>query len=82
MRGRVNCACVCVLYSFLFEADTQTLVLTGQLEEPEIKDDPFINEVTLILYKSSPSFSLRVEVLECVQWWLVNQFWLDYTGQR
>ena len=31
-------------------------MLTGQLEEPEIKDDPFINEVTLILYKSSPLF--------------------------
>ena len=32
---------------------------------------------------SLPStLSLRVVVVSCVQWWLVDQFWLDYTGQK
>ena len=47
MRGRVE-QCICLCVRFLYEADTQTLVLTGQSEEPAFEDNPFTNtEVTL-----------------------------------
>ena len=47
MRGRVE-RCICLCVRFLYEADTQTLVLTGQSEEPAFEDNPFTNtEVTL-----------------------------------
>ena len=44
MRERVE-QCICLCVRFLYEADTQTLVLTGQ---PAFEDNPFTNtEVTL-----------------------------------
>ena len=47
MRGRGE-QCICLWVRFLYEADIQTLVLTGQSEESAFEDNPFTNtEVTL-----------------------------------